>query len=208
MKILFIDTETTGLSAKPGANELVQLGCMMTTGRTILESLDVTSRPNNWSSINTKALEVTHKTIDDLKQYTDPKISFDMFYDLINRHYNGDKIKIAGQNVAFDIRFLMLWWNTWKSQEQLSLDHFFDLQNTYELMEVTKELKKLGILVVDNVKLETVANALMITVDGELHNAMTDITITHKILFNIIDRLLLLNNIDITSKFNRYITLN
>ena len=80
MKILFIDTETTGLSAKPGANELVQLGCMMTTGRTILESLDVTSRPNNWSSINTKALEVTHKTIDDLKQYTDPKISFDMFY--------------------------------------------------------------------------------------------------------------------------------
>lgn len=207
MKILFTDTETTGMSANPGKNELVQLGCMMTTGRNILETIDLTSRPLNENSISPQALEVTHKTIDDLRKYTDPKTSFDAFYNFIVKHFTGEKLKIAGQNVKFDIRFLTLWWNTWKSPDQLGIDHFFDLDDPYELMDMTKELKKLGILVVENVKLGTVANALMISPTGELHNAMTDIDITHKIMFNIIDRLALLNNVDITSKFRRYMAL-
>lgn len=207
MKILFTDTETTGMSANPGKNELVQLGCMMTTGRNIIESIDLTSKPMNEDAISPQALEVTHKTKADLLKYADPKTSFDAFYNFVTKHFSGEKIKIAGQNVKFDIRFLTLWWNTWKSPDQLPIDHFFDLSDPYELMDMTKELKKLGILVVDNVKLGTVANALMIQATGELHNAMTDIDITHKIMFNIIDRLALLNNEDITSRFKRYMAL-
>ena len=208
MKILFIDTETTGLSAKEGANELVQIGCHLTTGRGITESISINSQPMNWHRVDPKALEVTHLTKEILRTYPTPKESFYKFYSFIMKHFNGkDKILIGGQNVKFDIRFTELWWNTWKNPEHPAFADVFDVNNCYELQDLTRELKKLGILVVENVKLGTVANALMIIPEGELHNAMTDIDLTHKVMFGIIDRLKLLNNDQLNFMFVKYMTL-
>lgn len=208
MKILFVDTETTGLSAKPGANELVQIGCHLTTGRGIIESISIKSQPTNWHRVDQKALEVTHLTKDILRSYPTPKESFDKFYAFITPHFDGkNKIHIGGQNVKFDIRFTELWWNTWKNPDQLAFTDIFNVVDCYELQDLTKELKKLGILVVDNVKLGTVANALMISPEGELHNAMTDIDLTHKVMFGIIDRLKLLNNDQLNFMFIKYMAL-
>ena len=209
MKILFIDTETTGLSAKEGANELVQIGCHLTTGRGITESISIKTQPVNWHRVDPKALEVTHLTKEILRSYPKPRESFNRFFTFIMKHWDGkNKLLIGGQNVKFDIRFTELWWNTWKNPEHPEFATVFNVDDCYELQDLTRELKKLGILVVDNVKLGTVANALMITPEGELHDAMTDIDLTHKVMFSIIDRVKMLNNEDLNQKFGKYMKLS
>ena len=207
VKILFIDTETTGLSAKPGMNELVQIGGYITENRNILESVSIKSQPKNWNSISKQALEVTNLTIDILKSYNDPKDSFDIFYTSISKFIGNERIKIAGQNVKFDIRFTELWWNTWKPELVPEFNKVFDVNDPYELMDITKTLKDMGILVVDNIKLGTVARALRLDPVGELHDAMTDIDLTYRTMFDLIDRINHLNNDDISRKFTKYMNL-
>lgn len=208
MKFLFTDTETTGLSAKPGMHEIVQLAGIITENRQIIESISLTSKPTQWNKISQQALDVTHLTIDMLKGYTDPAIAFDTFYNFITPHITpGEKIKIAGQNVKFDIRFIDLWWNRWKPTTAPKFSDVFDTLTPYDLMEITKPLKDLGILIVDNVKLGTVASALMIQPNGDLHDAMTDIDLTYRTMFDLIDRINWLNNEDISKKFEKFLRL-
>jgi DNA polymerase III epsilon subunit-like protein len=208
MKFLFVDTETTGLSAKPGMHEIVQLAGIITENRSILESVSITSKPTNWTKISQQALDVTHLTVDMLRGYTEPSIAFEIFYNAIKPHTNPrDKIKIAGQNVKFDIRFMESWWDRWKSDDVPEFSNVFDVTNPYDLMEITKPLKDLGILVVENVKLGTVATALAIQPNGALHDAMTDIDLTYRTMFDLIDRINWLNNEDISKKFEKFMNL-
>lgn len=208
MKILFADTETTGLSSKQGMHEIVQVGGIITEGRTVLESVSVKSQPVNWDKISQQALDVTNLTVEKLKTYSKPVDAFNEFYAVIKKHITpGTKIKLAGQNIKFDIRFMELWWNTWKSHEIPTFDRVFDTSNPYELMDITKPLKSMGILVVDNVKLGTVASALMIKPHGDLHDAMTDIDLTYRTMFDLIDRINWLNNEDISKKFEKFMNL-
>ena len=161
MKILFTDTETTGLSAKPGMHEIIQLAGLLTDGRSIIESMSIKCQPMNWDKISQQALDVTHLTRDIIRSYIHPADAFDTLWNCLTPHITrDDKIKIAGQNVRFDIRFMELWWNTWRPDDVPVFCDVFDTNDPYELMDISKPLKELGILVVDNVKLGTVASAL------------------------------------------------
>ena len=203
--ILFIDTETTGLSSKPNMHEIIQLGGLLCNNRHIIESISIKCQPTAWSKISKQALDVTNLSIDTLKSYPEPQEMFSFFYEKIISYKK--RIKLAGQNVKFDTRFLEKWWNMWKTTNQHNFLDVFDVEDSYELMEITKPLKELGILLVDNVKLGTVANALEIKPDGDLHDAMTDIRLTHQTMFDLIDRISWLNNSALNNQFKKYINL-
>lgn len=208
MKIFFTDTETTGLSAKPGMHEIVQLAGLLTDKRSIIESVSVKCQPINWDKISQQALNVSHLTRDIIRSYIHPADAFDTLWNSLNSHViRSEKIKIAGQNVRFDIRFMELWWNTWRPDSVPFFGDVFDTTDPYELMDISKPLKELGILVVDNVKLGTVASALCIQPNGELHDAMTDIDLTYRTMFDLIDRINWLNNDTLSNKFRKYLNI-
>lgn len=208
MKFLFVDTETTGLSAKPGMHEIVQLAGYITDNRTIIESVSIKSQPTNWDKISQQALDVTHLTVDILKTYSEPRTAFDSLYKTVEPHIHPtERIHVAGQNVKFDIRFMELWWNRWKPIDVPEFNQIFDVSDPFDLMEITKPLQKMGILVVDNVKLGTVATALTIQPNGDLHDAMTDIDLTYRAMFDLIDRIHWLNNPDVSNKFTKFMKL-
>ena len=53
-------------------------------------------------------------------------------------------------------------------------------------MDITKTLKKYGLLDVKNVKLETIVEALDIEVQGNLHDALTDIKATVNSIYKLL----------------------
>lgn len=205
----FNDTETTGLESKPGRHEIVQLGAILTNDRTIIDSISIKSKPENWKAINSEALRVNHLTREILESYSDPAIEFDRMYSMLIKHKNPkNKYIMAGQNVKFDKRFVKLWWERWSNpSKHMAFDEMFDPTEVLDLMEITKPLKELGILVVDNVKLGTVASALCIQPIGELHDAMTDIDLTYRTVFDLVDRINSLNNEMLQEKFKKFLSI-
>lgn len=207
MHILFLDTETTGLSCKPGMHEIIQLAGIFTENRHVIDTFFCKPQPRNWDKINKQALQVTNLSIDILKKYDDPKQSFDAFYQFIQKNYKGTPIRFAGQKINFDMKFINLWWNTWKSPEQLPIEHFFDMAIYYDLLDVTKPLNAIGLLVTDNLKLGTICEALNLKPVGNLHDAFTDIEITYRAMFELIDRVKSLNNDDVEDKIKKFMYL-
>jgi DNA polymerase III alpha subunit (gram-positive type) len=160
MKILFIDTETTGFSHK--TQDMWQVAGFVTENQTVLDSFNIKCQPINWHTISKGALECQDPpvTIEQLKSYQKPREAFLEFKAVLDRHYDEtipQKFFIAGQNVkAFDWRFLNAFWNRHKIAGEPDFQHYFNNRVSYDLMDLTRPLKKKGILKVENVKLGTI----------------------------------------------------
>lgn len=108
MKILYFDTETTGTNAQK--HEIVQLAGILEIDGVVVEEFNYRCQPTMWDNIDPEALEVTHKTIEELKTYDRPQTVYSQFRAMLDRYvdkYNReDKVYPAGHNVGFDIEFL------------------------------------------------------------------------------------------------------
>jgi DNA polymerase III alpha subunit (gram-positive type) len=175
MKLLFADTETTGL--KPLECDVIQVGAVVMDNRKVLAEVDLKCQPVNWDAISPYALKVNNNTIESLKKLEDPKLAWKKFYTFINAHFNGEKYILGGQNIKFDRAFLNAWWDKHKDPDAPEFESYFE-EDALELMHITKTMKKHGLLDVENVKLGTIVEALNIKVDGNLHDALTDIKAT------------------------------
>jgi DNA polymerase III alpha subunit (gram-positive type) len=207
MKIIFIDTETTGLSADN--NDVVQIAGYVTENRKVLDSFNLKCQPLNWGSIHPKAVEVTHphqtyaQVIAEFKTYDHPTVSLETLKGIFDKHKEVDeKFIFAGQNTPFDWRFLVAFWSK-NNRNGGSLSDYFNTSITYDLMDLTKPLKNMGILNVPNVKLGTIVEALDIKVNGELHDALTDIDGTYKSFYKMADQWLQkMNDINVRNKMS------
>ena len=191
MKILFIDTETTGFSHK--TQDMWQVAGFVTENQKVLDSFNIKCQPVNWHTISKGALECQEPpvTIEQLKSYQKPREAFLEFKSVLDKHYDESipqKFFIAGQNVkAFDWRFLNAFWNRHKITGEPDFQHYFNNRVSYDLMDLTRPLKKKGILKVENVKLGTIIESLDVKVTGPLHDALTDIDGTYQSFYKMID---------------------
>lgn len=111
MKIMYFDTETTGVNFSK--NELVQVGGIIEDNHKILAEFNIYSRPKNIESIDPKALEINGFSIQQMLAFPPAEESFKNFYEIIkkyidinNRH---DRFIPAGQKIGFDIIFIKRW---------------------------------------------------------------------------------------------------
>lgn len=192
MKILFIDTETTGFSHK--TQDLWQVAGYVTENRKVLDKFNIKCQPVNWHTISKGALECQTPpiTIEQLKSYQYPREALLEFKAVLDKHYDEsipEKFFIAGQNVkAFDWRFLVAFWNRHKIAGEPDFQHYFNNRVSFDLMDLTRPLKKKGLLEVENVKLGTIIEALDVKVQGPLHDALTDIDGTYKSFYIMINK--------------------
>jgi DNA polymerase III alpha subunit (gram-positive type) len=188
MKILFNDTETTGLSCLK--QDVIQIGAIISNNFKKIEEVNLRCQPINWDEISQQALDCNHVTRDMLKTYEDPKKVWQLFSDILEEHFDKkDPYLFAGQNTPFDRRFMNAWWDKNKISSAPSFEYYLKPNISLDLQNISKEFKYHNLLKLENVKLGTVMESLGIKPDGDLHDALTDIKGTANAIYKLINRL-------------------
>jgi DNA polymerase III epsilon subunit-like protein len=185
MKAIFLDTETTGFD--PIKNDVVQVAAIIEIDEKITQTVNLFCQPFSFESIAKESLEITGKTIKDLKAYPSPKEVYreliTLFSNLgIDKYNKKDKLIMIGQNPQFDYNFMREffkkngddYWGSWVS------NHTVDLKTAIALLRYRGIIPQL-----DNLKLETIAKYFEI--EFKAHDAMEDIKVTRKIFRYIVD---------------------
>jgi DNA polymerase III epsilon subunit-like protein len=112
-KLIFIDTETTGVVRE--RHEIVQLAAIVTNedASEVLDEINISIRPEMVDTIDPAAIAVCHKTVDDLlaNEYS-MKEAHKVFCEFLGKHINKydrtDKGQFVAYNSPFDEDFVRL----------------------------------------------------------------------------------------------------
>ena len=182
-KILYFDVETTGLS--PSKDSIHQMAGIVEIDGVVVEEFDIRMKPINYTELpETYVTPVGGITKAMMAEYKPNSAGFAEFKQILNRHVNKydrtDKFFIAGYNCqAFDMQFL-------RALFDRNGDTFFGTyfwSSSFDAMNIATFFMHAYRKNMPNFKLETVAKALGLEVDGPgFHDAMSDIRITRQIL--------------------------
>ena len=178
MKILWIDTETTGLNVE--RCDIIQIAGIIVIDGKEVERFNFRCQPTNYDTIEQQALDTCNLTVEQLRTlptaqetYSKLKQVLDKY---IDRYNKADKFYLAGQNVEFDRQFLQSFF------EKMGDKYFMSYvkHQTVDLIHLMTILDSSGCISISNFKLETIANYLNIERDKNLHDAEVDIDLTRK----------------------------
>ena len=107
MKILYFDTETTGLTEN---SAIIQIAGIIEENREVLKEFNIFSQPHEGAEISDDALAVHGISLEKIQTFQTPgqahselKKIFDTYIDKFDKN---DKFIVAGYNVDFDIKKL------------------------------------------------------------------------------------------------------
>ena len=177
MKILWFDTETTGLD--PVKNDIIQIAGIIEIDGNVKEEFQFWAKPPKDADIQDEALKVHGYSKIDIKQWPDPKFMYagliGIFGKYVDKFKKYDKFIPAGHNVKFDIEFLS---QLFKKQKD---DYFgsWMIWQPFCTMHAAVINTILGNIKPDNYKLITLAEHYKIPLKA--HDAMEDIRATREI---------------------------
>ena len=178
MKILWLDTETTGLNKEKC--DIIQLSGIVVIDGEEKERFDFHCQPINYENIEQQALDITGMTIEKLKTFEMPQETYKKFKAILNKYIDqydkNDKFFIAGHNVRFDVEFLQSFFD--KMGDRYLFSYF--RHQTIDLMYFCTILHTSGLIELENFKLETITKYLDIKFDKDLHNSFVDVDLTRK----------------------------
>jgi len=178
LKLLFIDTETTGLN--PRKNAVIQIAGFVDIDGQIKEEFNLSCRPFKGDLLTAKALQVVGKSVKDLEALPEPSEAYrsliEMFASYIDKYNKLDKFYMVGQNASFDYDFMQRFF-------EKNNDYYFHAYVDYhkvDLIAITMILKLAGRLKgLENMKLRTLKQYFKIKSPD--HDAYADIKVTREI---------------------------
>lgn len=178
-KILWVDTETTGLSAKK--HSVWQIAAIAEIDGKIRDKVDIKMNPPGDVEIDPEALERGGVTRETLYGYDSYAIGHQSLIALLSRYVDrfdkADKFVMAGYNVHFDYEFLRAFFMRLK-------DKFFGSWFFWPQLDVATYVAQAtadGRLRLPNYKLETVCGALSIPIRP--HDALSDVGATRHLYY-------------------------
>ena len=193
-KILWLDTETTGLN--PNIHGLREVGFIVEIDGVVMEKGVFYINPFTYQKqieIDDYALSISNKTIEELKTYNRSSLSLKEFMRTIVKYVNvnskEDVFTIAGYNVGFDIGFIKAWF------EDLDIKDGYKTLFNYKALDVFSLvffLRYQDLINAENDKLETLCKYFNIDIDA--HNALSDILATKQLYEIIVDKYINKNN--------------
>jgi len=187
MKILYLDTETTGLD--PKVNDIIQIGGIFEKDGVVIEEFNIKMQPANYDNISPEALETNGFTIEQIKTFQTQKQGYEEFLKklstFVDRYDKNDKMSLVGQNCRFDIDMMI---GLFEKVDRKGLFFaFFDLTHYFDVMSVCKALKHMGYINVEKCNLDALS-AYFGVVNNKAHDALEDVRVTKQIYGMLKDR--------------------
>lgn len=177
MKILFIDTETGGLSQN---SALIQLSGIVQIGKNEAEVFNFYVKPFPSSEVTDEALAIQKRTREEIETFEDEEIVFQKFISILNKYVDkydkNDKFILAGYNVNFDKEVLNRFFKRNRNNFFFSYVQGAVLDPLY-LITPLQILNKLPVL--DNNRLETWCEYFNIPLIN--HDSLQDVIATKKL---------------------------
>ena len=179
MKLLWIDTETTGTDHTRHA--VVQIAGIVEIDGQLMEEFEFFAKPHEGAQIEEQALAVIGKTREQISAYPAASEAYSKLIRIIQKYvpkYTKDvnqRFKIAGQNTHFDYTMMEEFW-------RLNGDRYWYAsvdKRGIDVVLASALMKTAGAIDVTDLKLATICKALSIELDA--HNALNDIRATRKI---------------------------
>lgn len=181
-KILWFDTETTGLDSVK--NGIIQIAMLVENKKgKVIDELNLRMKPFKGCVYDETALETNGKTDADIAQYIPEKDAFKTLVEFLDKHINkfdkNDKFTPAGYNIPFDIAFLQALFKRNDNDFYGAYFNYYDV-DTYALVKIldlvgTFEDKP-------SKKLIAVCDKFGIELDeADAHDALADIKATRKL---------------------------
>ena len=162
MKLLWIDTETTGLNKEKC--DIIQIAGIVVIDGEEKERFNFHCQPINYENIEQNALDKTGLTIEKIKTFPNTQETYRKFKELLCKYidpYNKeDKFYIAGHNVKFDLEFIQSFFNKMGDKYCMSFFKHF----VVDLMSLCTILHTAGLINPDNFTLAGIAKYLMILI--------------------------------------------
>lgn len=176
-KILYIDTETTGLDKNK--NDIIQVAGIIEIDGEEKERFNILCQPFSYENIAPEALEVQGRTIEQIREFQDPRAAYKEFKAIIGKYIDKydktDKFYVAGQNVKFDLEFL----HAWAKKNNDNYLGSYMWWYTIDLLVFAAALRAWGYIKTQALKLVDICQALGIEIENA-HDAMADIEVTQK----------------------------
>lgn len=179
MKILWYDTETTGLTEN---SAMFQISGVIEIDGEEKEEFDIFCKPHEGADISEQALEVTGMSREELESFQSPKKAYEelveIFSKYIDKFNKDDKFIIAGQNVKFDIDVLNRFFRRNNDNylgSFLNYKQVFDTLSIYMALEIADVVPKL-----ENHKLDTICKIMGVELSNA-HNSLADVKATKEV---------------------------
>lgn len=179
MKLLFLDTETTGPDRETCG--LIQVSGIVDIDGQVVEQFDFSCRPLKGDMIYPEAMNLLGLNREKLDARPDPKEAFAGVMAVLNRHIarfnKRDKFYMVGQVVGFDHTVL----DRWMKRHG---EHYLFAYINYHLIDLvalTAAHQVAGGGKLENMKLETVGKSFGI--EFKAHDSKEDIRATREIFY-------------------------
>jgi len=183
-KIIWIDTETTGLDTK--IHGLREVGFLIEIDGQIVEEgfLQInTATYENEKYISKYVREKMDINEELLASYPSSSFQQIAFKNILHKYVNRlnkSKFQMAGFNVEFDYEFIKEWFND--TPQSSDFNSFFGYQKL-DVLELVRHFRYLNLFETENNKLETLCEHFEIDINA--HQALSDIQAT-KILHQVL----------------------
>lgn len=179
-KIIYLDTETTGLDKDK--NDIIQVAGIIEINGVQKEGFNILCQPFDYTSISPEALKIQNRTVVDLQSYNPPQRGYEEFIKILSKYVDKfdrqDKFYLAGQNIKFDLDFLHSWA---KKCGDVYLGSFF-WWYTIDLLGIVAALRAWKFFPqTSDLKLATICKALDVQL-SDAHDALNDIDATRACL--------------------------
>ena len=178
---VFYDLETTGTDERK--HSIHQISGIVEVNEEVVELFDIKTRPHPKAQIESGALAVSGKTVDDIMNYQDMKEAYKEYKSIILKYIDPyDKFQkawnIGFNNRGFDDKFLRAWFR--QNGDDFIGSLFWT--DTLDVMVLASEYLIHRRSKMPSFKLKRVALELGILVDpSRLHDAQYDIYLTREI---------------------------
>ncbi len=183
MKLLYLDTETTGLTDN---SAIVQIAGAIEIDNEVVEWFGIRCKPHEGADISESALKTIGLTIEELNQEQEPEQALKelekVFSKYIDRYNKNDKLIMICHNYPFDFRML---YNFYSRLNNKFMGSFIDFKLNVCTLNLVKSLQVMGILpILENNRLETWCRYFGVTLENA-HDALEDIRATREVYKNI-----------------------
>lgn len=176
-KILWLDTETTGLS--PDKNGIIEIGIIIDFDYEAKHRIQHTMKPTG-RYVDSEALKINGFTRDQIKDFIPWEELYKTFMDGLAEIAEGGTFVLAGQNVSFDNRFMKSWEKQCGSTTKHDWSAIVEQNGFIDTMDLFKRLQgQCRIPSHESKKLGNICKVLGIEL-GNAHSAMADIEATRE----------------------------